>query len=99
LGNGRYAYPWWKEKVIDSNAKRNDGLCPLTPEETAMVLKALDIDSSYQIYIAAGEIYGGQRRMSALTSAYPNVVSSASPLLTSTSFFSCPIFLKLIPYC
>ena len=43
-----------------------------------MVLKALDIDPSYQIYIAAGEIYGGQRRMAALTSAYPNVVSSTS---------------------
>ena len=43
-----------------------------------MVLKALDIDPSYQIYIAAGEIYGGQRRMAALTSVYPNVVRSAS---------------------
>ncbi|OEL19234.1 Uncharacterized protein BAE44_0019748 [Dichanthelium oligosanthes] len=35
----RYAYPWWKEKVIDSDAKRKDGLCPLTPEETALVRK------------------------------------------------------------
>lgn len=70
----RYAYPWWKEKVIDSDAKRKDGLCPLTPEETALVLQALGIDRGYQIYIAAGEIYGGQRRMAALTSAYPNVV-------------------------
>uniref|UniRef100_A0A804R218 O-fucosyltransferase family protein n=1 Tax=Zea mays TaxID=4577 RepID=A0A804R218_MAIZE len=69
----RYAYPWWKEKVIDSDLKRKDGLCPLTPEETALVLRALDIDRSMQIYIAAGEIYGGKRRMAALTSAYPNV--------------------------
>jgi hypothetical protein len=75
----RYAYPWWKEKVIDSDAKRKDGLCPLTPEETALVLQALGIDRGYQIYIAAGEIYGGQRRMAALTSAYPNVVSSSPP--------------------
>jgi len=70
----RYAYPWWKEKVIDSDLKRKDGLCPLTPEETALVLRALDIDRSMQIYIAAGEIYGGKRRMAVLTSAYPNVV-------------------------
>ncbi|XP_078163663.1 rhamnogalacturonan I rhamnosyltransferase 1-like [Carex rostrata] len=70
----RYAYPWWKEKVIDSDAKRRDGLCPLTPEETALVLRALDIDQTMQIYIAAGEIYGGSRRMAALTAAYPNVV-------------------------
>uniref|UniRef100_A0ACD5Z404 Uncharacterized protein n=1 Tax=Avena sativa TaxID=4498 RepID=A0ACD5Z404_AVESA len=70
----RYAYPWWKEKVIDSYVKRKDGLCPLTPEEIALVLRALDIDRSMQIYIAAGEIYGGKRRMASLTSAYPNVV-------------------------
>ncbi|KAH0462536.1 hypothetical protein IEQ34_010111 [Dendrobium chrysotoxum] len=70
----RYAYPWWKEKIINSSLKRKDGLCPLTPEETALVLKALDIDGSTTIYIAAGEIYGGSRRMAALNAAYPNVV-------------------------
>ncbi|KAJ4747565.1 O-fucosyltransferase family protein [Rhynchospora pubera] len=70
----RYAYPWWKEKVIDSDAKRRDGLCPLTPEETTLVLRALDIDQSMQIYIASGEIYGGSRRMAALAAAFPNVV-------------------------
>ncbi|XP_020091067.1 uncharacterized protein At1g04910-like [Ananas comosus] len=70
----RYAYPWWKEKVINSDLKRKEGLCPLTPEETALVLRALDIDRSVQIYIAAGEIYSGQKRMAALTAAYPNVV-------------------------
>ncbi|KAG1363744.1 O-fucosyltransferase 34 [Cocos nucifera] len=70
----RYAYPWWKEKVINSDLKRKDGLCPLTPEETALVLRALDFDRSIPIYIAAGEIYGGKRRMAALTAAYPNVV-------------------------
>ncbi|KAJ6833817.1 uncharacterized protein M6B38_338970 [Iris pallida] len=70
----RYAYPWWKEKVIDSDMKRKDGQCPLTPEETALVLRALDINRSITIYIAAGEIYGGSRRMAGLTAAYPNVV-------------------------
>ncbi|KAG5234035.1 O-fucosyltransferase [Salix suchowensis] len=56
----RYAYPWWKEKIINSDLKRKDGLCPLTPEET--------------VYIAAGEIYGGEKRMSSLASAYPKLV-------------------------
>ncbi|KAK4395800.1 Rhamnogalacturonan I rhamnosyltransferase 1, partial [Sesamum angolense] len=51
----RYAYPWWKEKIIDSDLKRKDGLCPLTPEETALTLKAMDIDRNIQIYIAAGK--------------------------------------------
>lgn len=70
----RYAYPWWKEKVINSDLKRLDGLCPLTPEETALILQALDINKNIQIYIAAGEIYGGERRMRALSEAYPNMV-------------------------
>lgn len=55
--------------------KRKEGLCPLTPEETALTLRALDIDRSIQIYIAAGEIYGGERRLSSLTASYPNLVS------------------------
>ncbi|KAM3703374.1 hypothetical protein ACB098_04G090100 [Castanea mollissima] len=70
----RYAYPWWKEKIINSDLKRKDGLCPLTPEETALTLRALDIDPSIQIYIAAGEIYGGDRRMASLAKAYPKLV-------------------------
>ncbi|CAI9113382.1 OLC1v1013974C1 [Oldenlandia corymbosa var. corymbosa] len=70
----RYAYPWWKEKIINSDLKRKDGLCPLTPEETALTLRALDIDQSIQIYIAAGEIYGGERRMASLAASYPNLV-------------------------
>ena len=71
----RYAYPWWKEKVINSELKRKEGLCPLTPEETALTLSALGIDRNVQIYIAAGEIYGGRRRLKALTDVFPNVVS------------------------
>lgn len=70
----RYAYPWWKEKIINSDLKRKDGLCPLTPEETALALRALDIDPNIQIYIAAGEIYGGERRMASLAEAFPKLV-------------------------
>ncbi|TQD74394.1 hypothetical protein C1H46_040061 [Malus baccata] len=70
----RYAYPWWKEKIINSDLKRKDGLCPLTPEETALTLSALDIDRDIQIYIAAGEIYGAERRMASLREAFPKLV-------------------------
>ncbi|PIA57630.1 hypothetical protein AQUCO_00600388v1 [Aquilegia coerulea] len=70
----RYAYPWWKEKIIDSDLKRKEGLCPLTPEETALTLRALNIDPNIQVYIAAGEIYGGHRRMESLAASYPNLV-------------------------
>jgi rhamnogalacturonan I rhamnosyltransferase len=54
--------------------KRKEGLCPLTPEETALVLSAIGIDRNVQIYIAAGEIYGGEKRMATLAKAFPNLV-------------------------
>ncbi|WRX15550.1 GDP-fucose protein O-fucosyltransferase - like 10 [Theobroma cacao] len=76
----RYAYPWWKEKVIDSEKKRLAGLCPLTPEETALTLKALGIDRNIQVYIAAGDIYGGERRLATLRAAYPNLVKKETLL-------------------
>ncbi|XP_042470997.1 rhamnogalacturonan I rhamnosyltransferase 1-like isoform X2 [Zingiber officinale] len=76
----RYAYPWWKEKVINSDMKRKDGLCPLTPEETTLLLRALGIDSNFQIHIAAGEIFGGERRMKALSAAYPRLVKKETLL-------------------
>ncbi|KAL2528656.1 O-fucosyltransferase family protein [Forsythia ovata] len=76
----RYANPWWKEKVIDPELKRKEGLCPLTPEETALVLAAMGIDRSIQIYIAAGEIYGGERRLRSLAAAFPNLVRKESLL-------------------
>ncbi|KAH0997574.1 hypothetical protein GBA52_021438 [Prunus armeniaca] len=70
----RYAYPWWKEKEIDSEKKRKAGLCPLTPEETALALRALDIDPNIQVYIAAGDTYRAERRMAPLKEAFPNLV-------------------------
>ncbi|KAJ6429470.1 hypothetical protein OIU84_020983 [Salix udensis] len=70
----RYAYPWWREKEIVSEERRSKGLCPLTPEETALILQALGFDKDTQIYIAAGEIYGSERRLAVLRAAYPRIV-------------------------
>ncbi|XP_073119499.1 rhamnogalacturonan I rhamnosyltransferase 1 [Henckelia pumila] len=70
----RYAFPWWREKEIVSEEKRSHGLCPLTPEETALVLQALDFDKKIQIYIASGEIYGNERRLATLRAAFPRIL-------------------------
>ncbi|GAB2230847.1 hypothetical protein Droror1_Dr00015142 [Drosera rotundifolia] len=59
----RYAYPWWREKEINAEERRYQGLCPLTPEETTLVLKALGFDNRTQIYIASGEVYGSERNL------------------------------------
>ncbi|XP_020271637.1 uncharacterized protein At1g04910-like [Asparagus officinalis] len=74
LTKKRYLVEWWKEKEIDSEQKRLEGRCPLTPEETTLVLRALEFDKDTTIYIAAGTIYGGEKRMAALRDLYPNIV-------------------------
>ncbi|GMH15291.1 hypothetical protein Nepgr_017132 [Nepenthes gracilis] len=70
----RYAYPWWKEKEINSEERRSQGLCPLTPEETMLVLQALGFDNKMQIYVASGEIYGSERRLADLRAAFPRTM-------------------------
>ncbi|KQK21866.1 hypothetical protein BRADI_1g63591v3 [Brachypodium distachyon] len=69
-----YAYPWCKQKEINSEKKRLQGLCPLTPRETTSVLKALGFPRDTRIYIASGEIYGGEKRLAALKKEFPNIV-------------------------
>ncbi|MBA0843398.1 hypothetical protein Goarm_000593 [Gossypium armourianum] len=68
-----YSQDGWRHKPIASNKKRKHGLCPLTPEETALVLQALDIDKNITIYIAAEEIYNKEKRMADLVATYPNL--------------------------
>ncbi|KAF4396770.1 hypothetical protein F8388_004738 [Cannabis sativa] len=70
----RYAYIWWRDKEIDSEMRRSQGLCPLTPEEASTVLQALGFDRNTQIYIAAGEIYGSERRLAGLRAAFPRII-------------------------
>ncbi|KAI3720217.1 hypothetical protein L6452_21130 [Arctium lappa] len=76
----RYAFPWWREKEIVSEERRSQGLCPLTPEEVALVLRAMDFDENTQIYIASGEIYGGQKRLAALRTTFPHIVKKETLL-------------------
>ncbi|KAF5468132.1 hypothetical protein F2P56_012309 [Juglans regia] len=62
---------YWKIKDIDSGEQRSKGYCPLTPKEVGIFLSALGYPSNTPIYIAAGEIYGGDSHMADLRSRYP----------------------------
>ncbi|WCJ24801.1 O-fucosyltransferase family protein [Euphorbia peplus] len=62
---------YWKVKDIESEEQRLKGYCPLTPKEVALFLAALGYPSNTPIYIASGEIYGGDARMADLQSRYP----------------------------
>uniref|UniRef100_A0A0D9XXL4 O-fucosyltransferase family protein n=1 Tax=Leersia perrieri TaxID=77586 RepID=A0A0D9XXL4_9ORYZ len=65
----------WKLKDINSTEQRSGGNCPLTPEEVGIFLRAMGYPASTWIYLAAGEIYGGDKYISKLRSYFPNLVS------------------------
>lgn len=64
----------WKLKKINSTEQRNEGSCPLTPKEVGIFLRSLGYPSSIWIYIAAGEIFGGQTYLEDLRFHFPNLV-------------------------
>ncbi|XP_078434985.1 O-fucosyltransferase family protein isoform X2 [Wolffia australiana] len=64
----------WKTKDINSTEQRRGGFCPLTPEEVGIFLRALGYPPSTWIYIAAGEIFGGDNRLLSFRSRFPRLV-------------------------
>ncbi|RLM99656.1 uncharacterized protein C2845_PM06G12510 [Panicum miliaceum] len=65
----------WKLKDINSTEQRSEGNCPLTPNEVGIFLRAMGYPESTWIYLAAGEIYGGDKYISKLRSYFPNLVN------------------------
>ncbi|CAJ1973152.1 unnamed protein product [Sphenostylis stenocarpa] len=51
---------------------RRQGRCPLTPEEVGLMLRALGYGSDVHIYVASGEVYGGERTLAPLKALFPN---------------------------
>ncbi|KAH9565287.1 hypothetical protein CY35_04G070300 [Sphagnum magellanicum] len=74
LSNIRLHTAHWKVKDINSTDQRSRGFCPLTPTEIGIFLRALGYPKNTHIYIAAGEIYGGDERIAGLLSRFPNVM-------------------------
>ncbi|XVF00780.1 hypothetical protein REPUB_Repub04eG0030900 [Reevesia pubescens] len=51
---------------------RRHGRCPLTPEEIGLMLRALGFGRDVHIYVASGEVYGGEETLAPLKALFPN---------------------------
>ncbi|KAF5462205.1 hypothetical protein F2P56_018232 [Juglans regia] len=76
---------WWRkgkertgcntEEISNPEKERRHGKCPLTPEEVGLMLRALGYGSDVHIYVASGEVYGGEETLAPLKALFPNFYS------------------------
>ncbi|PIN17947.1 hypothetical protein CDL12_09387 [Handroanthus impetiginosus] len=60
-------------KKLVYSERRAIGKCPLTPEEVGLILRAMGFDNSTRIYLAAGELFGGEQFMKAFRTLFPRL--------------------------
>lgn len=69
----KYRKENFKDKDLKYSERRAIGKCPLTPEEVALILRSMGFDNSTRIYLAAGELFGGERFMKPFRSMFPQL--------------------------
>ncbi|KAL7082906.1 hypothetical protein ACP275_14G130400 [Erythranthe tilingii] len=69
---------WKTLHTKDPERERRHGKCPLSPEEVGIMLRALGFGEDIHIYIASGEIYGGEEALAPLKSLFPNIHTKES---------------------
>lgn len=57
---------------MDAEEERNRGKCVLTPHEVGLMLRALGFQNDSYLYVASGEIYGGNKTLQPLKDLFPN---------------------------
>ncbi|KAF3439207.1 hypothetical protein FNV43_RR17482 [Rhamnella rubrinervis] len=71
----KYRQVLWQGRVLNSQFTdeelRNQGRCPLTPEEIGLLLAALGFDNNTRLYLASHKVYGGEARISTLRKLFP----------------------------
>ncbi|XAR54943.1 hypothetical protein NMG60_11030290 [Bertholletia excelsa] len=63
---------WETLPVLSAEEERKRGKCPLTPQEVGLMLRALGFKNDTYIYVASGEIYGGEETLRPLRQLFPN---------------------------
>jgi len=63
---------WATLPDLSPDGERKRGKCPLTPYEVGLMLRALGFSNDTHIYVASGEIYGGEETLQPLRELFPN---------------------------
>ncbi|XP_072963284.1 O-fucosyltransferase 1-like [Typha angustifolia] len=74
----KYRKENFAEKELVYRERRLIGKCPLTPEEVGLILRSLGFDNSTRIYLAAGELFGGDRFMKPFRTMFPHLENHSS---------------------
>ncbi|GER34723.1 O-fucosyltransferase family protein [Striga asiatica] len=69
---------WETLPELSPDEERTRGKCPLTPHEIGLLLRALDFDNNTYLYVASGEIYGGEETLRPLKELFPNFYTKES---------------------
>ncbi|XP_010531513.1 PREDICTED: uncharacterized protein At1g04910 isoform X2 [Tarenaya hassleriana] len=64
---------WKTLHTANPDKVRRHGRCPLTPEEIGLMLRALGFGSDVHLYVASGEVYGGEKTIAPLRALFPNL--------------------------
>ncbi|KAL5216554.1 hypothetical protein ABZP36_007955 [Zizania latifolia] len=63
---------WKTLHASDPDRERRHGKCPLTPEEVGLMLRALGFGDDVHLYVASGDVYGGEETLAPLKALFPN---------------------------
>ncbi|KAL5551181.1 hypothetical protein UlMin_001357 [Ulmus minor] len=63
---------WATLPDLSPDGERKRGKCPLTPQEVGLMLRALGFTNDTFLYVASGEIYGGEETLRPLKELFPN---------------------------
>ncbi|XP_047939614.1 protein ROOT HAIR SPECIFIC 17-like isoform X1 [Salvia hispanica] len=64
---------WKTLHTKNPEKERRHGKCPLTPEEVGLMLRALGFGNDVHLYVASGEVYGGEETLAPLKALFPNI--------------------------
>ncbi|XP_057727876.1 O-fucosyltransferase 31 [Arachis stenosperma] len=75
LALAKYRQVIWQGRVLKAQFTdeelRNQGRCPLTPEEIGLLLAALGFNNKTRLYLASHKVYGGEARIASLSKLFP----------------------------